>query len=153
MIGLNARNCTASLLALMLSVAGAPASAQKMVSVDRNEINMRSGPGTRHDALWLLGQGYPLQVIGRKGDWYQVRDFEADKGWVYRPLVDTTRHHIVKAKVANIRRAPTTRSAVVGKAQYGDVLRTVERRKHWVKVQREGRKGQGWIARRLLWGW
>ena len=139
------------LSALLLSIA-VPASAQKMASVDRNEINMRSGPGTNHESLWLLGRGYPLQIIGRKGKWVQVRDFEADKGWVYRPLLGDKRHFVVKVKVANIRSKPSTRGSIVGKALYGDVLRTLERTKNWVKVQQEGGK-KGWIARRLLWGW
>ncbi|MDP3616029.1 MAG: SH3 domain-containing protein, partial [Rubrivivax sp.] len=48
--------------------------------------------------------------------------------------------------------APTTGSRIVGKAERGEVLRTLERRDSWVKVQPEsGRKG--WVARRLLWGW
>jgi SH3-like domain-containing protein len=139
-------------LVFALLFAAVPAMAQQMLSVDRNEINMRAGPGTDHESLWLLGRGYPLQVIGRKGKWVQVRDFEADKGWVYRPLLDKTRHFVVKVKVANIRSRPSTRGAILGKALYGDVLRTLERTKNWVKVQQEGGK-KGWIARRLLWGW
>ena len=146
------RHRIAFFLSALLLAAAAPASAQKMVSVDRNEINMRSGPGTDHASQWLLGRGYPLEVIGKKGKWLQVRDFEADKGWVYGPLVDKTRHFVVKVKVANIRSKPTTRSSILGRALYGDVLRTLERKKNWVKVQQEG-GAKGWIAGRLLWGW
>ena len=42
--------------------------------------------------------------------------------------------------------------AVVGKATRGEVLRTLERRSQWVKVQQDGGP-RGWVARRLLWGW
>jgi len=146
------RLSTAVFLALAFVFAAAPAAAQQMVSVDRNEINMRSGPGTNHESLWLLGRGYPLQIIGHKGQWVQVRDFESDKGWVYRPLLGNKRHFVVKVKVANIRSKPSTRGGIVGKALYGDVLRTLERTKNWVKVQHEG-GAKGWVARRLLWGW
>lgn len=143
---------TAFLLALAFVFAAAPAAAQQMASVDRNEVHMRAGPGTNHESLWLLGRGYPLQIIGRQGRWVQVRDFEADKGWVYRPLLGAKPHFVVKVKVANIRSRASTRGAVVGKARYGDVLRTLERTKDWVKVQQEG-GAKGWVARRLLWGW
>lgn len=131
----------------------ADALAQRMVSVDRPEINMRDGPGTQHTALWSLVRGYPLEVLGRKGDWYRVRDFERDTGWVYRPLTSAKKpHHIVKSKVANVRSGPGTRYRVIGKAVYGEVLRTLEKRDGWVKVSQSG-GSSGWVARRLLWGW
>lgn len=143
---------TVALLAGVL-VPTADALAQRMVSVDRPEINMRDGPGTQHTALWSLVRGYPLEVLGRKGNWYRVRDFERDTGWVYRPLTSTKKpHHIVKSKVANVRSGPGTRYRVIGKAVYGEVLRTLEKRDGWVKVSQSG-GSSGWVARRLLWGW
>ena len=128
------------------------AQAREMRSVARPSINMRAGPGTHHDAQWRLTRGYPLEIIGREGSWYQVRDFERDTGWIHRPLLSRAPHHIVKANVANIRAAPGTRSRILGKARYGEVLRTVEKRPQWVKVRDEGGL-VGWISRRLLWGW
>ena len=131
----------------------APASqAKDMVSVDRAEVNMRSGASTRHSILWSLGKGYPLEVTHRQGNWLKVRDFENDTGWIYRPVVAKTPHVIVKASVANLRSAPSTGSRILGKAGYGDVLRTVEHRSKWIKVQRESGV-KGWISRALVWGW
>jgi SH3-like domain-containing protein len=125
--------------------------AQQMVSVSGEEVNMRSGPGTQHPADWVLGQGYPLKVVGRRGDWLEVRDFENDKGWINRLRTSSTPYHIVKVKVANLRSQPNTRSRIIGKLVYGDTLRTLKRESAWVRVQREGLSG--WVARRLLWGW
>ena len=141
-------------LAVLLAGAFGPTDAQsrQMVSVDRPEINMRTGPGTGHDSVWLLSRGYPLQVLERKGKWLQVKDFENDKGWVYRPLTDRTPHFVVKTKVANIRKGPSTRTRVVGKAEYGDVLRTLAHKGDWAKI-RDADGLVGWVARRLLWGW
>lgn len=128
------------------------ASAQQMVSISKTEVNMRSGPGTNHDVNWALVKGYPLQVLSRKGNWLQVRDFENDKGWVFKSLTVKSPHHIVKANVANLRSQPTTRSKVTGKLVYGEVLTTLDKRSGWVKVQRDtGVKG--WVSRNLLWGW
>ncbi|HLT25261.1 MAG TPA: SH3 domain-containing protein [Zeimonas sp.] len=138
---------------LLLGLSAAPyAQARQMVSVDRPEINMRSGPGTNHESVWLLSRGYPLRVIGRQGDWLQVQDFENDKGWVYRPLTASKPHYVVKSKVVNIRKGPGTNTRVIGKANYGDVLRTLANKGDWAKI-RDADGLVGWVARRLLWGW
>jgi SH3-like domain-containing protein len=142
----------ALIAALLLPMWAHTLQAREMVSVDRAEINMRAGAGTGHATLWALIRGYPLVVTGRKGRWLKVSDFENDTGWVYGPLVGNKPHHVVKARAANIRSAPNTRSRIVGRAERGEVLRTVERRDSWVKVQQQGGV-RGWVARRLLWGW
>ncbi|AOF87380.1 bacterial SH3 domain protein [Hydrogenophaga sp. RAC07] len=127
------------------------ANAQSMVSVKGSTLNMREGPGTHTAVLWELKRGYPLQITGRKGSWVRVRDFEGDTGWVARSLTGNTPHHVVKSKVANLRAGPGTQHRIVGRLEYGELLRTREKRADWVRVERsEG--VSGWIAKRLLWG-
>ena len=140
------------LVVLTLSALVPGLQAAEMVSVNRPTVNMREGAGTNHSIVWVLDKGYPLRVTGRKGKWLEVRDFENDTGWVYRPLVARTPHVIVKAEVANIRSASGTHGRILGKAVYGEVLRTLAHRNAWVKVRRESGL-VGWIARRLVWGW
>lgn len=126
--------------------------AQDMVSIKGSVVNMRGAPGTHSPVLWELERGYPLRVIGRKDGWLKVRDFENDTGWVARSLSAQVPHHIVRARMANVRKGPGTDEAVIGKAPYGELLRTLTQREGWVRVRRDN--GQvGWIAKRLLWGW
>ena len=140
------------LAALVTAATALPLAAQTMVSVNRPEVNLRAGAGTQHDALWVVSRGYPLQVTARQGQWLKVRDFEGDEAWVYRPLTAATPHHVVKVKTANVRSEPSTRARVVGKAEYGQVLRTLEKRRDWVRVRHDSGM-TGWVARNLLWGW
>ena len=135
----------------LLALAASAAHAQGMVSVKGSTLNMRDGPGTHTAVLWELKKGYPLQVTQRQGNWLKVRDFEGDTGWVARSLTGRTPHHIVKSRVANVRSGPGTQHRIVGKVEYGELVRTREKRADWVRVEREQGMG-GWIARRLLWG-
>lgn len=146
------RTLPAIALALFTFLLTPAAQATEMVSIDRAEVNMRTGAGTGHEVIWVLARGYPLQVLGRQGKWLKVRDFENDVGWVYRTLTARKPHMVVKSKVANIRSAPTTRSRIVGKAEYGEVLRTLENRSGWTKIRNETGL-VGWVSRTLLWGW
>lgn len=140
------------LLPILLLMAASQAAAQRMVSVTRDGVNMRSGAGTQHPATWVLDRGYPLKVIASQGSWLKVVDFENDTGWVHRPLTGPTPHYVVKVKVANMRSEPSTGSPIVAKLAYGDVLKTLTHRSGWVKLQRKGGL-RGWVARRLVWGW
>ena len=141
------------LTALALLTGTTAAMAREMVAVNRAEINMRSGAGTNHEALWVLSRGYPLQVLSRKGQWLQVRDFENDRGWVFKPLTSTrSPHQVVKVQVLNIRSKPSLRSRVLAKAVHGEILKTLSRQGDWVKIQQEDGP-TGWVSKRLVWGW
>lgn len=139
-------------LALLGSTIAVPALARDFVSVARDEINMRNGPGTKHESRWMLSRGFPLQVVRRQGDWLRVRDFEKDEGWVSRSLTDRTPHVIVTSTTANIRSGPATNQRRVGQAEYGEVLRMLGKRPGWVQVSQAGGT-KGWVARKLVWGW
>ena len=131
----------------------APASlSAKMISIDRAKVNMRNGPGTKYQVTWVLKRGYPLQVIGKKGKWYKVRDFEGDTGWVYASLTNTQAHFVVKKSKVNMRSGPGTKYRVVAQAKRGVVLKTIKQVKGWAKVRHENGV-TAWVARHLLWGW
>ncbi|MFC1827130.1 SH3 domain-containing protein [Thermodesulfobacteriota bacterium] len=148
-------------LVLLLLIAVWPFCAEaagiRMVSVAGEKVNLRKGPSTQDPIIWELGKGFPLKVIGSKGSWLKVSDFEDDVGWVYKNLVSRKPHLVVKTNKntrvrVNIRSGPGTKYEIVGKAEYGVVFETLERGTGWVKVKHE--KGlTGWIKRSLLWGW
>jgi len=141
-----------TMASLSLALLAAPALVRDMVSIQGSVVNMRSGPGTNSEVLWQLERGYPLQVLQRKGSWLQVKDFENDRGWVARALTGQTPHHIVKAKVGNIRSGPGTGYRIVGTAERYDLMRTRGSKVGWVRVERsDGIKG--WMSKQLLWGW
>jgi SH3-like domain-containing protein len=123
-----------------------------MVSIAADEVNIRSGPGTRYEVLWQFFEGYPLLVLKTKGDWLQIRDFEGDEGWVHERLTNNLAHLVVKKNRINMRSGPGTKFRVIATAEYGVVFRTIERKKNWVKVKHDNGTS-GWVYRKLLWGW
>jgi SH3-like domain-containing protein len=131
----------------------ATAASARMVAVNADMINMRSGPGSNFKVVWELGRGYPLKVIGTQGQWYRVVDFENDKGWVYKKLVDRSSHFVVKNKVINIRSGAGTRYKIIRQAKRGVVLKTLQHKAGWAKVRHEEENIEGWVKRDLLWGW
>ncbi|MBX3610562.1 MAG: SH3 domain-containing protein [Hydrogenophaga sp.] len=147
-----ARHLRRGLLAIGLSTLALAASAQSMVSISGSTVNMREEPSLDSTVLWELQRGYPLQVTERKGNWLAVKDFENDTGWVASSLTSKSPHHIVKSKVLNLRSKPSTGSDVVAQMQYGELLKTLDKRRDWVQVERYTGE-TGWVSRKLVWGW
>ena len=129
----------------------------EMTSVKGDAINLRKGPGTKYSILWEYGNGYPLEIISKEGNWIKVKDFEKDTGWIHKSLTTYDPHVIVnvnrenKGKI-NIRKGPGTSNQIVGKAQYGVVFKTLNRKSGWINVEHESGLN-GWIKENLLWGY
>ena len=128
----------------------------KMGSIKGEKVQLRSGAGTKYASKWEYGDGFPLRVLSRKGNWVKVKDFENDTGWVHKDYLASTPHMIVKVfknkkKKINIRSGPSTKYKIVGKAYYGVVFKTLEQKKGWAKIQHESGL-TGWVKRDLLWG-
>lgn len=144
-------------LLLFLVISGITTSAlAAMVSVVGDNVNLRSGPGTKYSVKWKYGSGFPLRVLKEQGSWVQVEDFEGDSGWLYKKLTSKTGHMIVKVnknqnKKINIRSGPGTKYNIVGKAYYGVVFKTIKQESAWAKVRHDSGL-EGWVKRSLLWG-
>lgn len=129
----------------------------EMLSVKGDNINIRSGPGLKYPAKWEYSSGFPVKVIQKKGSWIKIRDFESDTGWIHRSLLADKPRMIIKAnknvdKNVNIRSGPSTKTKIVGKAYYGVVFSTLERKPGWTKVEHNSGL-VGWVSSSLLWGY
>jgi SH3-like domain-containing protein len=124
--------------------------AAEYVSVSKDGVNLRSGPGTDREILWEVFKGFPLQVIARKGKWVHTVDFEGDKGWLYAPLASQKKTVIVKVNLANMRLGPGTNYEIVARVKYGVVFTPVDSKGDWVKVKHQDGT-TGWISKDLLW--
>ena len=143
-------------IAFSLLMLARAAFAAEMVAVVGEDINMRSGPGVEHVVVWTIGSGFPVEIVSTKGEWLQVKDFEGSTGWVHKKTTQKTPHMIVKANKGtdqqiNVRSEPNTQGAVVAKANYGVVFKTLEKKDGWVRVE-HGQGVSGWVDGRLLWG-
>ncbi len=121
------------------------------LTVTSDNANVKTGPGKNHPTSMELFQGYPLKVIKKDGEWYQVTDFEGDTGFVHQGIVkkgDTV--IVISDKSVNMRSAPATTGAVVADVERGVVLTKLATKEKWVQV-RHSNGTTGWIFSTLLW--
>ncbi len=144
---------TISLIALfLLAVSATPllAANSKYVTVKKDGVNIRSAPNTKSEILWEVFKDFPLQVIGKKGDWLHTKDFEGDKGWIFKNLVSRRKKVIVKVNTANLRVGPGTNYELTATVKYGVVFTPLSKQNGWIKVKHDDGT-TGWIAAKLLW--
>lgn len=124
----------------------------RFVSLKSDEINVRSGPGTRYPIQWVYHkEGLPVEVIEEFDYWRKIRDMEGSGGWVHKGMLAGTRTAAIKGKTAQTLRAEPEDSAnPVLKAEPKVVGKISECDKEWCRMQIEGRKG--WIRKKFLFG-
>jgi SH3-like domain-containing protein len=126
--------------------------AAEYVSVQKDGVNVRSGPSTSAEVRWEVFKSFPLQVVKRQGDWAQVTDFEGDTGWIYAALLSPEKSVIVRKSKVNLRDQPNTDkdTRIIAIVKYGVVFTPLEKKGDWLKV-RHADGTEGWISRDLVW--
>jgi SH3-like domain-containing protein len=124
----------------------------RFVSLKAEEVNVRTGPGTRYPIQWIYRrQGMPVEVVEEFDYWRKIRDIEGTSGWVHKSMLDGRRHALVKGKEARtVRLAPEAAAKPLLKVEPMVTARLVECTKDWCRLQISGRKG--WMEKKHLWG-
>ena len=96
----------------------------------------------------------PLRKVRRKGAWYQVKDFEGDKHWVYKSLV-TSKYKcaIIKVKKANLRTGPGSKyrkATDLPSAEKYMTFKLLKTRKGWAQIM-DTYNDKYWVSRKLIW--
>ncbi len=126
------------------------------VSVQGDKVNLRINPDQKSKTLWEYGNGFPLEVVKKQGDWVFVKDFENDSGWIHKTRLQKSHQVIVKAnkdeeKAINVRSGPGTDNPISANAYYGVVFTALEKKGQWLQVRHE--TGLiGWIKLDFVWG-
>ena len=125
--------------------------AAEYLTVTKDGINVRKGPSTSEPVVMELFSGWPVKVLSTKGDWYQIVDYENDKGWIHKSLVKKNDTAIVNvSRTGNMRSGPGKNNAIVAEVERGVVLTRLETKGSWVKVK-HSQGTVGWIYKTLLW--
>ena len=136
---------TAGIIALFTGVSWA-----ERMTVKVPVANVRSEPGTKADILWNIEQYHPLEIIKTSGSWCQFKDFEGDKGWIHKSLLDKTPAVITVRDKCNVRENPGTKSKIFFTVDKGIPFKVLKRKGDWIHIQHAD-GDQGWIHKSLVW--
>lgn len=155
------------ILLLCASCLSAPAMAQtestglplpRFVSLRANEVNLRTGPGTRYPIEWTYTRkDLPVEIVAEFETWRKIRDWQGIEGWVHQTMVSSRRMMTVTGETRTVYASPEENAAPVARVEAGVFGRLWQcpRGKEFCKVEIENPKGgnvQGWMRRDDLWG-
>ncbi len=142
-----------SLVATWLVILTVPLWAS-MASIGKEKVNVRSAPNLEAEVLFQAHLGYPVELSKTKGSWVQIKDWQENVGWIYRPLVNQkVRTAVVLPDRVNIRKGPGLKHQVVTQAKGGEVYKILEENKSWVRIGYYLENEEvGWIRKDMVWG-
>lgn len=100
---------------------------------------------------WVADRYAPLEVLGRDGDWTEVKELNGSSGWAHGSVLASGSCAIVAGTYANVRSGPGFEHDILWEVDLGYPFKVTEVRGDWLRVTDDG-EVEGWIARRLVWG-
>jgi SH3-like domain-containing protein len=121
-------------------------------SVTDEAVVLYDAPSAQSKKLFIVNQGYPLEVIVVVQGWLKVRDASGALSWVDVTKVSAkSRTVMVKVPLAQIRQTADETAPVAFQAQQNVILELTETAGGWLRVRhRDG--SAGFIRVSQVWG-
>jgi SH3-like domain-containing protein len=149
-IGLRAWPAAVSVAVLAWLVA-MPAQALDYRSVGVAAAVLYDGPSAKARKLFILNQGYPVEILVTLDAWLKVRDASGELAWVEAKNLSARRMVMVSVPNADIRQSPDESAPVLFQAEQDVLLEVVETADNWARVKhRDG--ATGYIRITQVWG-
>ncbi len=139
------------LLFLACSPAVAGGKLPRFASLGSDEVNVRTGPGTRYPIRWIYHRRQmPIQIIDEYGNWRQIKDVDGETGWVHYGLLSGKRTALIKEPQQTMRRNPDSNSPAVLVAKHMVIARLLRCNRTWCYMEIGGYKG--WMEKSGFFG-
>jgi len=137
---------------LVLALAAAtPAIALDFRSVAPPAAVLYDAPSLKARKLFILNQGYPVEILVSLEGWLKVRDASGELAWIEAKNLSTQHSVMVKVPRGEVRRAPDENAPIVFLVEQDGLLDVIETADNWVHVRhRDG--STGYIRITQVWG-
>jgi len=130
------------------------AQAQEFRAVAESAVVLYDAPSAKSKKLFIVNQGYPLEVLVVVEGWVKVRDANGGLSWIEAGLLPPkgARTVMVKAPVAQVRQSADETAPVAFQAQQNVILDLVEITGNgWLRVRHRDGVG-GFVRAAQVWG-
>jgi SH3-like domain-containing protein len=139
------------LLCLLLVLLPLTVSALEFRSIAVPRAVLFDAPSAQAKKLFVIWEGYPVEIIVNLGDWVKVRDNQGGLTWIESRQLSPKRTVIVVQDNAEMRESADAAAPLVSRLQKDVVLDYLETTSGWVRVRhRDGLAG--YVQTTAVWG-
>jgi SH3-like domain-containing protein len=137
---------------VVLAMAALPAGAAEFRSVAENAVVLYDAPSAKAKKRYILGRGYPVEVVVVVEGWTKIRDAGGELAWIETRSLSDRRSVMVKTTLADVRTAAEDKAPLAFQAEQNVLLDLNELTgTGWARVTH--RDGQtGYIKVSVVWG-
>jgi SH3-like domain-containing protein len=133
------------------SVQGSGLPLPRFASLHADEVNLRTGPGTRYPIEWVFKRsGIPVEITAEYEIWRRIRDSEGTEGWVHKMALTGKRTGIVTGMQRELRKREEIEAPIVAHLEVGAIGQVLSCSKAWCRLKFEGIKG--YLPKTDFWG-
>lgn len=142
----------AVLVYLSLILAVTPASAAEFRAVADNAAVLYDAPSLKAKKRYILGRGYPVELVVVVEGWTKIRDAGGELAWIETKNLSERRSVMVKVNLADVHTSAEDKSPLSFQAEQNVLLDLNELTgTGWARVtHRDGQSG--FIRVNLVWG-
>jgi SH3-like domain-containing protein len=123
----------------------------RFVSLKSDEVNLRTGPGTRYPIDWIYRRrGLPVEIVDEFEDWRRVRDRDGTMGWVHRFMLASQRTVLITGQTRMLRRRPEGAAPGLAYLEAGAIADLKDCQETWCRIEAQG--FEGWLQRSEIFG-
>jgi SH3-like domain-containing protein len=140
-------------LVLLSLVFANVATALEFRSVSANKAILYDAPSEQAQKIFILNDGYPVEVIVNLGEWIKVRDHYGALSWIQGKYLSTKRTVLVIGGKAEIRQLDSDTSPLLATLEKDVVVEVVSTNSQngWIKIKhRDGITG--FVRVSQVWG-
>ena len=137
---------------VVLAMAALPVGAAEFRSVAENAVVLYDAPSVKAKKRYILGRGYPVEVVVVVEGWTKIRDAGGELAWIETRSLSERRSVMVKTALADVRTAAEDKAPLAFQAEQNVLLDLNELTgTGWARVTH--RDGQtGYIKVSVVWG-
>jgi SH3-like domain-containing protein len=125
----------------------------RFAALRSDEVNLRSGPGTRYPIQWVYKRrDLPVEIERDFEVWRLVRDMDGIRGWMHQATLTGRRTFVVIDHDATLRSRPQDTASAIAVLKVGVIgrIRRCEAGSAWCQMQ--AGPYRGYLRRDQVWG-
>jgi len=123
----------------------------RFASLRSDEVNVRTGPGSRYPIDWVFKRkAMPVEIVAEYENYRKIRDWQGATGWVHQSLLTGKRSFIIASKPVSLHKTPAPAAEVIAKLEPEVVGEIRSCSGEWCRVKVSS--VSGWLERTDMWG-